>query len=300
MARRPEASEQHEGPPVDPRTENEHVGDGPGELPPPSFDPNFNLDSERKPIRRIILHHTVTAPNTTWRTVSEIHREKIYGPNHPHSGHRDPATGEETFVAYHFLVYQPGQNPEGPALIRRCLQDQHIGWHAGDWPVNCESVAFSFVGDYRGLEPLEAQLNAIADIAVEYDRAAGGHLLVQLHREISSTACPANVEHARDALIAKITERLLGGQQPDTPPEPVPAQADFVEEAGRALVSAPDGLRVRRAPSTSADVVTTVPNGTVMDYIGFTTAGEPVNGNRKWWRNRFGNCFSEEFAKKIE
>jgi hypothetical protein len=232
--------------------EDEHVGGGPGDLPEGI---RGRLDSQRVlPIRRIILHHTVTAPNLSWRQLSEIGRTRIYLPEGvPHSEHFDPQTGEETFVSYHFLVYQPGHNPDGEALVRRCLQDNEIGWHAGNWPVNCESVAFSFVGDYRTTAPTEAQLQAVAQIARGYDRAVDGQLLVQLHHEVSqvATACPARVAEARDRLIELLNERPPAGQpgaQPTGQPgaqstsQPAPQPAPAPRPAPGALGSRPEQL----------------------------------------------------------
>jgi hypothetical protein len=187
--------------------EDELKGLGLGYEPGPDTEGTYDVG--RKQIDRIVLHHTVTPPNASWRTISEIHRDNIYGTNYPHSYHTDPETGEETFVVYHFLVYFRGMNPDGGGLVRRCLRDDEIGWHAGDKDANQRSVAFSFVGDFRHHTPTEEQLRAVAEQAAGYDREIGGRLLVRLHSEESATACPARVGEYRDRLIDLINE--VGG-----------------------------------------------------------------------------------------
>jgi hypothetical protein len=157
---------------------------------------------------------------------------------------------------------------------------------AGDWPVNCESIAFSFVGDYRQQAPSEEQLAAIARLARPYDDAIGGKLMVQLHSEVAEqhTACPARVVEGRERLIQLISGQSGGGG------------ASWVDGQGKARVKARAGLNIRKGPSSAAPSVTIVPNGTVLDFVGYSDEGEPVNGDPKWFRNVYGNWFSAHFV----
>ena len=150
-------------------------------------------DVERKTIDRAILHHTVTPDNENWQALSGIGRTRTYA-GYTNSFHYDPETKEETFIAYHFLVYKDGN-------YRRCLEDNEIGWHCGSWPVNCRSIAVSFVGDYSNQDPTEAQLRTAADIIRPYDQKVGGNLLILGHSEIVATVCPGKVMNFRDKIV---------------------------------------------------------------------------------------------------
>jgi len=97
-------------------------------------------DKQRKPIDTIVLHHTDTVPDIRVEDLSEIGRKRTYR-GYRHSYHYDPITGKESFIAYHWLVFPRG-------LIRRCLQDNEIGWHCGNWEINCGAIGIAFVGNY--------------------------------------------------------------------------------------------------------------------------------------------------------
>lgn len=153
-------------------------------------------DTQRKPVDLIVLHHTVTAENATWKDLSNIGKTRTYA-GYPHSDHFDPETGEETFVAYHFIVYKDG-------TYRRCLPDDAIGWHCGNWEKNTRSIAISCVGNYVDQDPTGVQLETIANIIRPYDRARGGDLTILGHREIASTACPGRILNHRQAIIDKV------------------------------------------------------------------------------------------------
>lgn len=161
-------------------------------------------DQQRKKITVAVLHHTVTPSTYTWKQLSEIGRTRTYQ-GYPHSFHYDPQTKEETFIAYHYLVYPDGRT-------RKCLDDADIGWHAGDWEVNTKSIAISFVGDYTKLKPNDKQIKAVADILRPYDQAVGGKLQVLNHKEIKATACPASVADYRGKIIQYINEKPQGGE----------------------------------------------------------------------------------------
>jgi N-acetyl-anhydromuramyl-L-alanine amidase AmpD len=113
-------------------------------------------DVQRQIINLAVLHHTVTAENATWKQLSDIGKTRTYA-GHTHSYHYDPETKEETFIAYHFLVYKDG-------TYRRCLNDAAVGWHCGNWEKNTRSIGITCVGDYSNQNPTEAQLQTIANI----------------------------------------------------------------------------------------------------------------------------------------
>lgn len=71
---------------------------------------------------------------------------------------------------------------------------------------------------------------------------------------------------------------------------PAPAAGAFTASPGQATAVARLNVRKGRA-STRADVVQVIRPGTVLVYDGWVSDGEPVNGNRKWFRDPNGNYF---------
>lgn len=171
-------------------------------------------DVQRLPITHVVLHHTVTPTDTTWKQLSTIGKSRGYV-DYPHSYHYDPETGEETFIQYHWLVYTDG-------TIRECMNTKDdIAWHAGDWEMNRKSIGLAFVGDFRTNTVTDEMLRNLALKLIPYDRAIGGSGLTILgHREISQTACPANVLDYRNQLVDYINN-------PPAPPSSGDEKTDF-------------------------------------------------------------------------
>ena len=71
---------------------------------------------------------------------------------------------------------------------------------------------------------------------------------------------------------------------------PVATQYDFVQQAGTVRVTSKLNIRFGE-PSRMNDVVQEVLSGSPLDYVGWVTNGEPVNGNPKWYRDVNGNYF---------
>lgn len=69
-----------------------------------------------------------------------------------------------------------------------------------------------------------------------------------------------------------------------------PLADSFVATSGEVLARARLNIR-KAAPNRRADVIQVVSAGTVLPYGGYTSAGEPVNGNAKWYRDPNGNFF---------
>jgi N-acetyl-anhydromuramyl-L-alanine amidase AmpD len=83
--------------------------------------------------------------------------------------------------------------------MERLLEDNEIGWQAGNWDINCRSVAICFDGDYENSKPSDIELKAAANIIKEYypgvlkERIFG-------HCEINrKTTCPSNLFLSMDS-----------------------------------------------------------------------------------------------------
>ncbi len=158
-----------------------------------------NADVERKPTDTIIIHHTSNPFGMTKERLSGMELIRLYAPEFAtpkyetdkkmkgrpiYSGHfRD---GRQVFWPYHWFVRRDG-------TTERLLNDGEIGWHAGDWDINCRSIAICFDGDFENTKPSDAELSAAANIIKDhYPQVARERIFG--HREINpKTTCPSNI-----------------------------------------------------------------------------------------------------------
>ena len=158
-----------------------------------------NTDAERKPIDTIIVHHTSNLSGMSKERLSGMELMRLYAPyfyepkiemdkwikGKPiYSGHtRD---GQQVFWPYHWFIRKDG-------ATERLLEDNEIGWQAGNWDINCRSVAICFDGDYENSKPSEIELKAAVKIIKEYYPSVLRERIFG-HREINQkTTCPSNL-----------------------------------------------------------------------------------------------------------
>ena len=156
------------------------------------------FDKDRKPIDTIVVHHTSNQPGLDQERLSVTELIRLYAPyfvapeaadmhiegDALFSGHeRD---GTPVFWPYHWIVRRSG-------AVERLLNDHEIGWHAGNWDINCRSVGIVLDNDYEWSCPSQTELLSIAKLvrrhygAVASDRIFG-------HREITNkTTCPSEL-----------------------------------------------------------------------------------------------------------
>jgi hypothetical protein len=157
----------------------------------------YDADVERKPIDRIVIHHTSNPPGLSPARLSAIELVRLYvpyfanpqAPEDMHlkgkpisSGH--VRQGKQVFWPYHWIVRSNGH-------AERLLRDSEIGWHAGNWDINCRSVAIVFDNDYENSRPSSIELEAAAALI----RGRYGHVPVSGilgHCETNQkTVCPS-------------------------------------------------------------------------------------------------------------
>lgn len=161
--------------------------------------PPGSTDTERTAIDTVVVHHTSNPPGLSPMRLSAIELIRLYGPyflvpssdadmhlrGRPiYSGHeRD---GKQVFWPYHWIVRWDGRN-------ERLLYDSEIGWHAGNWNVNCRSVAIALDNDYEWGHPSNAELEGVANIIIaHYGDVPSNRILG--HREVTSkTTCPSEL-----------------------------------------------------------------------------------------------------------
>ncbi|MEM1312243.1 MAG: N-acetylmuramoyl-L-alanine amidase [Patescibacteria group bacterium] len=122
-------------------------------------DSGFNDDKFRKPISRIIVHHTHSRPaefdidNAEYlEMLNSLHLirlfafyasqlgEELYG-KPIYSGHY--YKGKQTFICYHWVIFENGE-------VVQVNQDESLVWHSAG--ANANSVGLCFVGDFSELK----------------------------------------------------------------------------------------------------------------------------------------------------
>jgi len=157
------------------------------------------FDADRKPIDMIVIHHTSNPPGMTQDRLSAIELIRLYAPYFAHPTSKEDAhlrgqpifsgherRGKQVLWPYHWIIRTDGR-------AERLLDDRETGWHAGDWNVNCRSVAIALDNDYEWSRPSDVELRSVAKLissrysSVPWARVVG-------HREVNSkTACPSNL-----------------------------------------------------------------------------------------------------------
>lgn len=156
-----------------------------------------NWDVERKSIDTIIIHHTKIPAGVTWQRLSALQLIRLYvayyfSPDEkeryikgqPIYSHHF-RNGEQVFYAYHWLVRMDGS-------VEKLLNDNEIGWQAGNWEVNCKSVAICLDNDFENSSPSELVISSVAKIIKDkYPQVKLENIFG--HREINlKTTCPGN------------------------------------------------------------------------------------------------------------
>lgn len=103
----------------------------------------------------------------TLTTLNALHLLRLYAAEYARRGSlkKDSAKppiyshhfrgGKQVFYGYHWLLRMDG-------TAERLLDDPTIGWHAGNWEMNCRSVAVCLDNDYEDSEPSPETLYALA------------------------------------------------------------------------------------------------------------------------------------------
>lgn len=150
----------------------------------------INWDAERKPIEFTVIHHSGTDPDISIFRLSAMGLLRLYvpvylnqkeypqayeKPIHSHHWRND----EQVFYTYHWLI-----RPDG--TMERLLEDHQIGWHCGNWTINCASVGICLAGNYSLKEPTSSALLSLKKLLKTYSPVK-----VMPHHAINSrTRCP--------------------------------------------------------------------------------------------------------------
>ena len=158
-------------------------------------------DKERKPIDAVVIHHTEILPGLTKERLSAIGLVRLYAPQYAKPSHREDThvigkrissghvrEDRQVFWPYHWIVRMDGG-------VEQLLRESEIGWQAGNWDINCRSVAIALDNNYMNSRPDDIVLKTTAELIrskykyIPKDRIYG-------HREVrlgDPMHCPSNL-----------------------------------------------------------------------------------------------------------
>ncbi len=148
-----------------------------------------DFDAERLPIDKIIIHHTSAEPGYRQSYLNATQLLNIYAPVYAVQRPDEPVwsghfhKGKQVFWGYHWLMRMDG-------CFERLLDDNQVGWHAGDWNANCRSIGICLDNDYENRDPSDELLKRLAVfIKRNYPRIKPERVIG--HREVRrGTICP--------------------------------------------------------------------------------------------------------------
>jgi hypothetical protein len=155
-------------------------------------------DKQRKTIDTIVIHHTGSEPGMTKDKLSALELLRLYATTYASPTYKEDEQIKNTpiysnhfreskmvFWPYHWIIRKDG-------TAERLLFDNEIGWHAGDWDINCRSVAIVLDNDYENESPSEEEINSIAQAIIKHYPKVPLENIVG-HREVNpKTVCPSN------------------------------------------------------------------------------------------------------------
>jgi len=157
-----------------------------------------NWDEQRKPIDTIVIHHTAHPPGITWQRLNATHLLRLYATYYANPYYEEDKyikgqpifshhfrNGTQVFYAYHWLVRMDG-------TWEKLLNDNEIGWQAGNWDINCRSIAICLDNDLENSSPPDRVILSVAKLIKEkYPQVSLERIIG--HREANpKTTCPGN------------------------------------------------------------------------------------------------------------
>lgn len=136
-------------------------------------------------MKYVVIHHSASAQTTTAEQVSSWHKIRNWGDeNNPMYA---PKSTLGWYGQYHFFI-------EGNGKITQFREMSEIGWHAGNWDVNKDSIAICFAGNFNNDELTSAQKKSLQIIwsRIQTDYPELSLKDFRLHRDFKSTECPGS------------------------------------------------------------------------------------------------------------
>ncbi|MBR90599.1 MAG: hypothetical protein CMO66_04920 [Verrucomicrobiales bacterium] len=124
--------------------------------------------------RHLIIHHSAT-PNGSARIFDGFHRQK----------------GMENGLAYHFVIGNGTNSPDGAVEVGNRWTSQLNGGHVSSETFNANSIGICLVGNFERQNPTRRQVASLVELA-DYlkNRMLHQRPKFMLHRELEQTLCP--------------------------------------------------------------------------------------------------------------
>ncbi len=124
--------------------------------------------SNRPFTRRIVVHHSASAPSTTIQTIHQWHLSKGW------SG-----------IGYHFVVYADGTIYEGRPIQKQGAHAYQDAKHEA----NTDGIGICLCGNFMSALPTDAQLQSLVWL-IGYIHGIYPNIPVIGHKDVMATSCP--------------------------------------------------------------------------------------------------------------
>lgn len=129
----------------------------------------------RTATKYVVVHHSVTPQEWGMKQTMELIK----------SAHKNAGLAYDGFPAYHYII--------GNDWACEGRPENTVGYHAGVWSINLESVAVCLVGNFNENKLTSYQKSELQRILKKWTGQYDIELdHVKLHRELKATACPGN------------------------------------------------------------------------------------------------------------
>lgn len=182
-------------------------------------------------------------------------------------------------VSSHYLISHDGSR------VVHMVGDENTAWHAKEANpftigIECEDYEGLPFNGYNTLNELLRQKAAEHNIVL-------GTYTIQPHKAYVNTECPGGVD------MARIVSMATGSSVVSIPIVTIPTATTIsyiptsvvmqdIISRNSGYVNAPQGLKVREAPSTSGNELRVMLNGQGFYYTSIIE-GESINGNNRWF-----------------
>ena len=132
-------------------------------------------------ITKFVLHHSASKQKlTTVLSINNSHRNRNWGTS------RRPIYAKRStfgyYAQYHYFINHTGQ-------VTQLRSESEIGWHAGRWMVNKQSIGICMGGNFQTEIPTPEQLKSCKSLLREL-REKYPNAELNRHKDIKPTACP--------------------------------------------------------------------------------------------------------------
>lgn len=153
-----------------------------------------NWDEERKPIDTIVIHHTKGEEGMSWQRLDAMHLLRLYAKSYLNPSTEKEIQGtpvysnhfrgdRQVFYAYHWLVRTDGRG-------ERLLNDNEIGWQAGNWDINCRSVGICLDGDFEHVNPPKMMIEGVKELVHRNYPNIDPERIIPHKKANPNTTCP--------------------------------------------------------------------------------------------------------------